>query len=77
VLVVKKGDDFGLAEAPIWRYRQVGHLPRGDLIGAGHNRAGFWLAQAAGALGKIRITEVGKHGVIRTVDVTIAPAAAK
>ena len=71
VLVVKSDGSFGLAGEPRWTYHRLGSLGVGDLIGAGHNRAGFWLAQSGGSLGKIRITEVSKHGVIQTVNVAI------
>ena len=77
VLVVKSDGSYGVAEKPRWIYRRLGSLAAGDLLGAGHNRTGFWLAQSAGNLGKIRITEVSKHGAIRTVNVTIASAARK
>ena len=77
VLVVKSDGSFGLAGEPRWTYHRLGSLGVGDLLGAGHNRAGIWLAQSGGSLGKIRITEVSKHGVIQTVSVAIASAAKK
>ena len=66
ILVVSSSGDFGTARAPDWQYRRLGHLPTGDIVGEGRNRAGFWLAQPG-----LQITLIGWTGAVRTVNVKI------
>lgn len=71
LLVVGKDGGFGMMKSPNWRYRSIGSLRRGDLIGIGRNSDGFWLAQPGAHLGTIRITQVKLSGSVRTTLVEI------
>lgn len=76
-LVLLSDGSYGVAKAPRWTYHRLGRLSSGKIIGTGRNRTGFWLAQSTGTLGRVRIIEVGKQGVIMAVSVATAPAARK
>lgn len=71
VLVVKSDGSYGVAQKPRWIYRRLGSLRPGGLIGAGHNRAGFWLAQAGRHIGVVRITEIDAGGAVKTRTIKI------
>ena len=71
VLVVKSDGSYGVAQKPHWGFRRLGSLSAGDVIGAGHNSAGFWLAQAGSRLGVVRITEISAGGAAQTRTIKI------
>lgn len=77
LLVVGKSGKLGMMKSPNWRYRGIGSLRSGELIGTGRNSAGFWLAQPTARLGAVRITQVTLSGTVRTTLIEIPPASAR
>jgi hypothetical protein len=72
ILVVESDGSYGVARTPNWKYRRVGRLTVKSIIGSGHNRSGFWLAQEGNRFGTVRITEITTKGVAQTMTIKIS-----